>query len=357
MAENRPTLAEVARIAEVSVATASKVVNRRSDVSPTTRSRVLAAIQQTGYRSPVDREAPSPAPVIVALLAGIDTMYSATVLHGIVNGAAAHGVDVVVRFDLRDLAEGAGTSAPQNSGLPAGCIGFVAVTFGMRGLRLFNSRTSLPIVVIDPSEPQEDSWMTIGSTNWMGARAATDHLLELGHSRIGWIGGPGESGPSIERLHGYRAALQSAGIPLDATVETEGQFTLEYGRQTAIELLRLADPPTAFVAANDEIAIGAIQGAKSLGLEVPFDVSIVGFDDTPQAEWATPKLTSVRQPLADMGLMAVRLILDSSSGATPESRHIQLATRLMVRDSTSARTPLAKRAGDSQTGDQAPNPD
>ncbi len=119
----------------------------------------------------------------------------------------------------------------------------------------------------------------------------------------------------------------------------------------------LADPPTAFVAANDEIAIGAIQGAKSLGLDVPFDVSVVGFDDTPQAEWATPKLTSVRQPLADMGLMAVRLILDSSSGATPESRHIQLATRLMVRDSTSARTPLAKRAGDSQTGDQAPKHD
>jgi LacI family transcriptional regulator len=138
--------------------------------------------------------------------------------------------------------------------------------------------------------------------------------LEIGHRRIGWIGGPPENEASAERLHGYRAALQSRGIPLDESIERNGDFEFEFGRLAAGELLQLRERPTALVTANDEIAIGAMTAARHLGLRVPEELSVTGFDDTPQASWSTPELTSVRQPLADMGRMAVSMILDAMRG-------------------------------------------
>lgn len=175
------------------------------------------------------------------------------------------------------------------------------------------------MVAIDPWQDRSPHWITIGSTNWTGAKSATEHLLELGHRRIGWLGGPRGNEASAERLHGYTAALQSAAIPLDESIQRHGDFEFEFGRLSAIELLRLCDRQTALVAANDEIAIGAIDGARAIELSIPGDVSITGFDDTPQASWATPKLTSVRQPLADMGRMAVSMITETVRGGPPQS--------------------------------------
>ncbi|MFI8593103.1 LacI family DNA-binding transcriptional regulator [Microbacterium sp. NPDC078428] len=347
MSTRRPTLADVAALAGVSVATVSKVVNARSDVASTTRTRVLHVLGETGYANPVARaEAdgyrrpavlPGRTPQILVLLPGIETMYSATVLHGIIAGALSLGAHIVTRF---------GTGAHDSQlppvadvMLPVDCIGIIAVTHTAAGLRSSDASTKLPVVAIDPWEDHPAHWMTMGATNWTGGKSATDHLLELGHRRIGWLGGPALNEASAERLHGYRAALQSAGVPIDASVELNGDFDFEFGRTASVALLERADRPTALVAANDEIAIGAIDGARSLGLSVPADVSITGFDDTPQASWSAPKLTSVRQPLADMGRMAVSMILDTVRGSAPESRHIQLVTRLIVRESTAAPRP------------------
>jgi LacI family transcriptional regulator len=343
MAQGRPTLADIAALADVSIATASKVVNGRSDVAPATRTRVLQVLEDTGYASPVARTGrngyrsraaifePGRRPQIVVMVPGIETMYSATVVHGIIAGGLALGVDVVARM-------GAGaherTSVDAGVDLPSDCVGVIAITHAAEGLRIPEASARLPVVAIDPWKDAPSHWMTIGATNWMGSKSATDHLLTLGHRAIGWIGGPAGNEASAERLHGYRAALQSAGIGVVASRERNGNFEFEFGRAAAVELLGLRDRPTALVAANDEIAIGAIDGALSMGLSVPRDVSVTGFDDTPQASWSTPKLTSVRQPLADMGRMAVSMILDTVRGSVPESRHVQLGTSLMVREST-----------------------
>lgn len=121
----------------------------------------------------------------------------------------------------------------------------------MRSVGLLGGQSSVPVVVIDPSDAQPPAWMTIGGTNWTGAKAATEHLIALGHQRIGWIGGPQASSASTDRLHGYRAALQSAGIAIDQTIEANGEFTVEFGRSAASSLLASTLPPTAIVAADD----------------------------------------------------------------------------------------------------------
>jgi LacI family transcriptional regulator len=342
---DRSTLAQVAALAGVSIATASKVVNGRSDVSPATRIRVLEALSDTGYASPVARPGANGyrmlprsdqghRPAILVLVPGIETMYSATVLHGVMAGGLTLGVEIVARFGP-GTREGLVKSAVDAvEELPSNSIGVIAVTHAADGLRLPEEAAGMPVVVIDPFEEGQSHWITVGATNWTGAKSATDHLLEIGHRRIGWIGGPRGNEASAERLHGYRAALQSRGVALDESIERHGDFEFEFGRLAAGELLQLRKRPTALVTANDEIAIGAMTAARDLGLRVPEDVSVTGFDDTPQASWSTPKLTSVRQPLADMGRMAVSMILDAVRGTAPESRDIQLVTRLILREST-----------------------
>lgn len=335
----RVRISEIAEAAGVSAATVSKVVNKRSDVSPATRARVTEAIERMGYVSPVDRSATTGLPVIVALLAGLDTAYSATVLQGIINGGQAHGAEIVTRFGLRNPGGFTSRSSPS---LPPGCVGIIAVTLGMRDLRLLHPHTSLPVVVVDPSEPRTDDWMTIGATNWIGAKTATEHLITLGHRSIGWIGGPAASEASVERRHGYRAALEGVGLHPRPDWVADADFTVEAGRAAATRMLQGPSAPTAIVAANDEIAIGVIAAARAMGSRVPEDLSVTGFDDTPQATWSTPQLTTIRQPLADMGKVAVSMILDTVSGRAPDSRHLQLATELVVRGSTAP--PLARDA-------------
>ncbi|KGM17712.1 LacI family DNA-binding transcriptional regulator [Actinotalea fermentans] len=326
----RPTLADVAAQANVSMATVSKVLNGHRDVAASTRARVIRAIDSVGYRNPAARAHAAQMPQVLVLTDGILTVYTATLLHGMVAAGRSQGADVVVRFGIGPHTD---DDAPEKS-LPLGCIGIVAITYGMRSIGLLEAQANLPVVVIDPSEVQPADWMTIGGTNWAGAKAATEHLIGLGHRRIGWVGGPPESEASTDRLHGYRAALQSAGIPLDDSIETNGDFSVEFGRSAAPPLLGLENRPTALVAANDEIAIGVIEAARSLGLRIPEDLSVTGYDGIPQASWTTPRLTTVFQPLADMGRMAVRMIVESARGNPPESRHIQLVTRLLVNEST-----------------------
>ncbi|WTX76836.1 substrate-binding domain-containing protein [Streptomyces sp. NBC_00647] len=178
----------------------------------------------------------------------------------------------------------------------------------------------------------------MGSTNWAGGRSATEHVIRLRHRRIAWIGGPLGSTPSAERFHGYQAALHSAGIMPDGVMIRHDAFSVEAGLQHAHDMLALDERPTAIVAGNDEIAVGALAAANELHITVPGDLSVTGFDDTPQAQWTTPRLTSVGQPLVGMGRMAVETALGMANGVQPASRHLQLATTLNVRDSTGPAT-------------------
>jgi LacI family transcriptional regulator len=168
------------------------------------------------------------------------------------------------------------------------------------------------------------------------------HLLGLGHHRIAAITGPSGWMATEDRRRGYHGALAAAGILPDPELEVEANFEIDGGRDAAGRLFALGDPPTAIFAFNDNLAIGAIQAARARGLRVPEDVSVIGFDDVEHATIVTPALTTVRQPLAEMGRTAVSLLNRLIEGKHFETLHVELATRLVVRDSTSP--PAAKSA-------------
>jgi LacI family transcriptional regulator len=326
---------DVARRAGVSLATVSKVLNGRSDVAARTREHVLGVIAETGYRPTTPRY--DRARALVTVLDFIASPYAGTVLQEILTAATETATELLLRLPP-DQSTGMSPEvarawvAQQKA---SGAIGIIelAVAVPDAVLTAANDRR-LPVVTIDPIGTANSRVVSIGSTNWAGGRSATDHVIRLGHRRIAWIGGPLNSAPSAERFQGYRAALDAAGLASEPALIHHDTFSVEAGLRHGRGLLSLATPPTAVVAGNDEIAIGVLTAAKELGVEVPRQLSVTGFDDTPQTEWTTPGLTSVRQPLAGMGRMAVETVLGMARGARPASRHLQLATVLTVRDST-----------------------
>ncbi|SEB87000.1 transcriptional regulator, LacI family [Paramicrobacterium humi] len=334
MEVTRPTLQTVAELAGVSAATASKVLNERGGIAESTRRRVLDAIAQTGYRRSI-QAAPDRRPAIVAASRGFDSAYAASIVDGMVKAVAPLGLDLVIKL-APALDSDSGTSDAWLADI-ADTTGLVMLTGTLSDATITTAESAgVPIVMIDPIDTRDGRVVSIGATNWDGGRTATEHLIGLGHERVAWIGGLAGSIPSIERHQGYITAMQTAGLPIDEALIASGDYTFLTGYGSARPLLERHAPPTGFVCGNDEIALGVIQAAREAGLTVPRDVSVVGFDDTAAARRATPQLTTIRQPLPGMGAMAVETVLSLARGATPPSMHIQLATTLIVRESTAA---------------------
>lgn len=198
-------------------------------------------------------------------------------------------------------------------------------------------RPGAPYVLVDPVYSTETPAPTVAATNWAGGLAATEHLLSLGHRRIGIITGPADLDCSRDRLDGYRAALHRAGVPADDALVQFGDFVHEGGARGAARLLALPEPPTAIFAGSDNQAAGVYTVARERGLSIPGDLSVVGFDDLPVCEWLWPQLTTVRQPLFEMAATATRLLIEQAAGADPrDPTRIELATTLVVRESTAA---------------------
>ena len=192
-----------------------------------------------------------------------------------------------------------------------------------------------PVVVVDPRLPLDEDIPCVSAAHAAGAQAVTTHLLALGHRRIAAITGPKGWVATEERRNGYHAALAAAGVLPAAELEVEGaNWQIPQGFAAASRLLDLERPPTAIFAFNDNMAIGAMQAARARGLRMPEDISIVGFDDLEEAALVTPALTTVRQPLAEMGRMAVSLLLRLLNKQRVETLRVELATKLVVREST-----------------------
>jgi LacI family transcriptional regulator len=333
----RVTLADVARLAGVSPTTASKVLNGRSDVGAKTRELVLGVMAEIGYKPTAVRHEQPRDNTLVTVLDIVESRYAGTVLQGILLAATTARAELLLRLPPDEPVSTSRTAARTwvEEQQASGVVGVIALAVAVPDpVLLAADDLGLPIVTIDPIDTTESRLVSIGSTNWAGGRSATEHVIKLGHRRIGWIGGPLGSAPSLERFHGYQAALDSAGITPDRALVRHEAFSVEAGRRHGRDLLALADRPTAIVAGNDEIAVGVLAAAGDLGVPVPGQLSVTGFDDTPQTQWTTPRLTSVRQPLEGMGRMAVETVLGMAEGVQPASRHLQLATSLSVRDST-----------------------
>ena len=188
-------------------------------------------------------------------------------------------------------------------------------------------RQGFPFVVVDPREPPPEGIACVAAMHASGAKQATEHLLALGHRRIGAIAGTPGWYATEERLAGFRAALAGAGILLDPELVVYSDWRIPRGTEAARELLSLPDPPTAIFGFNDNVAIGALHAARERGLTVPDDLSVVGFDDTEQAVIVTPRLTSVRQPLAELGRMGVSLLIRLIDGQRVDALRVELATQ------------------------------
>lgn len=333
----RATLADVARLAGVSPTTASKVLNGRSDVGPTTRERVLNVMAEIGYQATAIRHTQPRDRTLLTLLDIVESRYAGTVLQGILLAATTAQTRLLLQLPPEQPTSTSRTAAHAwlTDHHHHGVAGIIALAVAVPDPILQAAHDlPMPIVTIDPIDTTDPRLISIGSTNWAGGRSATEHVIKLGHRTIAWIGGPLGSAPSLERFHGYQAALDSAGIPPNRTLIRHEAFSVEAGHRHAHDLLTHTPRPTAIIAGNDEIAVGILTAAQELHIPVPHHLSVTGFDDTPQTQWTTPRLTSVRQPLAGMGRMAVETILAMTEGTQPASPHLQLATTLTIRDST-----------------------
>ncbi len=324
------TIAFIAEQAGVSVPTVSKVINGRSDVAAETRRRVEAAILEHGYRR-TDRGQRA-APILELTFHELDSEWALEIVRGVERVAGRNQLSVVLSEMQGRRTPGRGWIESVLARRPTGVIAvFSDLSETIRDQ--LRSR-GIPLVIVDPTgEPLHDT-PSIGATNWNGGLAATRHLLALGHRRIGVIGGPEDILCSRARLDGYRTAMDTAGVPVDPALISHGHFHVEEGIEKGRALLALPDPPTAIFAGNDLQALGVYQAARERRLHIPEDLSVIGFDDLPVAQWVGPPLTTVRQPLVDMAVAASELVLAMARGEAPVQTRVELTTELVVREST-----------------------
>lgn len=326
-AKGRATLASIAAQAGVSLPTVSKVLNGKDDVAPATRERVQHLLDEHNYQ-PVGLRRAAPQTLVDLVFTALDSAWVVEVIRGV----AESGLDAVVS-SMATAPDGRWANRLAQSGRR----GAILVTSHLTPSDLTTlSRAAIPLVVIDPVDLPAPEIPSVGATNWAGGLAATEHLVRLGHRRIAAIGGPPDFLCSRARVDGYRAALERSGLQVDDALVRYADFYHEGGYREARSLLALADPPTAIFAGNDEQALGVIRAAHDAGLSVPEDLSVVGFDDLPVARWSSPPLTSVRQPLADMGRVAGRMLKDLIEDRPLENQRVELATPLVPRASTAA---------------------
>jgi LacI family xylobiose transport system transcriptional regulator len=324
------TIATIARVAGVSAPTVSKVLNGRSDVAAETRLRVEAALREHGYRRPdhVTRAAS-----LEVVFYGMQSNMAVTILHGVERVAGEHTLAVGFTDVLQQTQAGRSWARDLLARRPSGVI---AVHLGYASEHhALLAASGIPLVALDPTGEPEHQVPSVGSTNWSGSIAATRHLLDLGHRRIAVITGPPDRLCARARLEGARAAMDAEGVPLDRRLVRTGLwFAFEDGLSHGRELLRLPDPPTAILCGNDLQALGVYEAARLLGLRIPHDVSVVGFDDISLSRWCGPPMTTVRQPLFEMGSAAAELVVELAAGRPPAHNRVELATTLIVRDST-----------------------
>jgi LacI family transcriptional regulator len=333
--KRRPTITDVAAAAGVSVATVSKAVNGRYGVAPETVDRVLQVVADLGYESSlIASSMRSRTTGVIGVLVADFEPFSAEILKGVGQALGDSRYDLLAYSGTRGTAEGwERRSLSRLSGTLID--GAIMVT-----PTVVNVNAEVPVVAIDPHTGPADL-PTVECDSFGGALQATRHLIELGHSRIGFIAGRPDLRSSIARDAGYRRALAVAGIPLDPALVGSCSYQPDAVRLAALEMLRRPDRPTAIFAANDISGLEIVRVASELGLDVPRDLSVIGFDDVPEASKATPALSTVRQPMQVLGAEAVRMLLELMDGSTPSVTHVKLPTRLIARGTTGPPAPPA----------------
>ncbi len=326
----RVTITDVARTAGVSVATVSKVLNGRDGVAEATSAHVLRVIEELGYESSlVARGMRSRRTHVIGVLAGEFEPFSSEIFKGAAAALGDSGYELLA-YTSGVRGGGSGWERRFLSRLSGTLIdGAVLVTPSAAPVDV-----DVPVVSIDPAAGPSGQ-PGVDSDSLGGATLATEHLLGLGHRRIGFIGGrPDLYHWSRVREQGFRTAMAAAGVAVDETL----LLTDDYRRGSTVAALRAllsrADRPTAIFAAYDVSAIAAVEVARDLGLRVPEDLSVVGFGDIPESAQTDPPLTTVSQSIQQMGAAAVRLLTRMLDGPDVDEPRVRLPTSLVLRRST-----------------------
>ncbi len=328
----RVTIGDVADRAGVSIATVSRAVNGRYGVSPRTIERVQEAIETLGYESSlVARSLRNQRTNVIGILVSGIEPFSAELLKGASRALQDTGYELIVYSGGMSGQEGWERRylSRLNGTLTDGII--------LCTPTVMEINSTHPVVAVDP-HVSGSQVPVIDAENYEGARLATQHLIELGHTRIGHLAGRHDLLSAQRREQGFRAALAEANIQVDESLILQTGFTMETTEQPALELLSRSDPPTAVFAANDLAATQLVRTASSMGLEVPDDLSVVGFDNIPDSALVDPPLTTVDQSIQRLGETAVETLIgliergDGLDEADPI--HITVPTKLVVRRST-----------------------
>lgn len=323
---------DIAQAAGVSIATVSKVINGRRGVSQATRERVEKVLTTIGYKKPLVSTKTNR--TIEFVVTSLENNGSFEIVRELTYEAQKDLIGVTVnRINSGD--DPKPTFAAIIDRNPLGVVLLLAEKLDEER-ELLASR-NVPCIVINPVRPLPDSTITIKVDNWSGGVAATQHLINLGHTRIGAIVGPPDYSSSIARYAGYATELQRAGIPLDPDLVQEGDYLSDNSYTAACKLLDMKNRPTAVFAFNDLSAVSLYKAAGERGIKIPDKLSVVGFDDVFPAKYLAPELTTIHQPFRSIAQKAIEMILDSRSGDLHDRSAI-MPTRLVERSSTA---PLA----------------
>jgi LacI family transcriptional regulator len=311
----------------------SRVLNNDPHVKPETRERVAHSIRRLGYT--VNQQARNLAVgrshIVGLLVPDLGTGYIGEIIRGIDEALAVARYDLMLYTTHRRKTKESAYVTSLTQGMTDGLL--MVLPRDPQEYLISLRERHFPYVLID-HQGAGDVESAAGATNWQGGYDATQYLIDLGHRRIGFITGTLDLGCSRDRLAGYEAALSAHQIPIDPQLIQEGDFNQPTGYQVAQALLDLAELPTAIFASNDVMAFGVMEAVRDRGLRIPEDISIVGFDNIPQAEHVSPQLTTIEQPLADMGREATRMLLALIQDPECPYRRVELPTSLVVRAST-----------------------
>ena len=331
------TIRDVASKAGVSVTTVSRVLNGKDDISKPTILKVQAVVEELGYASSLAARGMRShrTNLLGLILHDVASLYSQEIMRGVNQVIAKIDKDLIIYTSGGLNRENVAQHERHYVALLNGSVTDGAIMVTPTATQF---TTHAPLVIIDPNNESPD-YPAIIATNQEGALAAMSYLTDLGHRRIGHIAGEMKLISANQRLQGYKDGLAAAGIPLDQDLIEIGDYTTETALICARKLLSLPDRPTAIFAANDVSAIGVYQAARELGLQIPRDLSVIGFDNLRDAVQLNPPLTTIDQALEKMGTIATEMLVELVKGKSlpinpAEEGHLyKIPTQLVIRDS------------------------
>ncbi|MFE2426805.1 LacI family DNA-binding transcriptional regulator [Streptomyces sp. NPDC059373] len=329
---HRVTIAQVAEEAGVSAMTVSNVLNGKPGASDDTRRRVMEVVERLGYVPNVSARGlkGGRTGLVGVLTLDLTIQYGLEIVRGIADELASVEFEALINASYHDSSRERERIEFLTRGLVDGLL-MIAPVLEDQTISLLRQR-KIPTVVIDPRRIDVDL-PRITVDNYQGTRSAAQHLIDLGHRRIAYIGGNLDLESSTIRYEGFRDAMRLAGLPVDEDMVAYCDFSYVSGFRTASRIIE-EHRPTAIMTGADLIAFGAVDAARKHGSSVPEQLSVVGFDDLPQAAQSYPGVTTVRQPLHDMGQTAVRALMSIIDGNAPLMEHMQMPTSLIVRGTT-----------------------